>query len=65
MDKAGRTPLHEAARLGREGAVRALLAAGADPGAKDASGKTPEALAEEAHKDGAAALLAGALGHKN
>jgi ankyrin repeat protein len=40
-DEDGRTPLHWAADLGHAAAVRALLAAGADPDVQDAEGMTP------------------------
>lgn len=41
----GQTPLHVAAQDGRADVVRALLAAGADPGALDGRGDTPLDLA--------------------
>jgi ankyrin repeat protein len=41
----GTTPLHLAARFGREDAVKALLERGADPAAADESGQTPAAVA--------------------
>ena len=40
-DKYGCTPLHLAAKCGREAVIQALLAAGADTNAKDAGGHTP------------------------
>jgi ankyrin repeat protein len=39
-DAEGNTPLHEAAKAGAEGAVSALLAAGADPNATAGDGAT-------------------------
>ena len=46
-DEKGRTPLHLAAWFGKKpGVVDALLAAGADPAARDKSGKTPWDYAE-------------------
>lgn len=41
----GETPLHYAARLGRERVVRELIAAGADVAARDAKGRTAAAHA--------------------
>lgn len=41
VDGLGRTALHRAAEACRAGAVRALLAAGADPNARDCLGDTP------------------------
>jgi ankyrin repeat protein len=40
-------PLHEAARAGALDAVKALLAAGADPARRNAEGKTAHDLARE------------------
>ena len=48
-------PLHEAAALGDAALVAALVRAGADPGARDATGRTPLHLAQDA---GVAAVLA-------
>lgn len=44
-DTQGRTPLHEAARSGNEGAVLRLIEAGASIDAKDNACKTPLNLA--------------------
>ena len=44
--KTGRTPLHYAAQGGSERLIRALIAAGADPNAKDKAGDTPQDLAD-------------------
>ena len=46
-DEEGNTPLHFAAGYGRSGAVRALLAAKADPSTKNAQGKTAVDLIKE------------------
>ena len=47
-DEKGRTPLHLAAWLSKKsGVVTALLAAGADPAARDKAGKTPWDYAQE------------------
>jgi len=46
-DANGRTPLHLAARSGNPETVRALLEAGADPGARAEGGKLPADLAED------------------
>ena len=45
QDNAGCTPLHVAAQFGREAAMQALLAAGADTNAQDTCGGTPLHLA--------------------
>lgn len=44
-DGFGQTPLHHAAEAGALGAAQALLAAGADPNARDSRGDTPAILA--------------------
>jgi LSD1 subclass zinc finger protein len=46
QDVTGCSALHHAARLGRLTLVQKLLAAGADPAATDASGRTPAAWAQ-------------------
>jgi ankyrin repeat protein len=51
------TPLHEAARAGAIDVVRLLLAAGADPIARDEDDRTPRELAEREQRHEAAALL--------
>ncbi len=57
-DDFGYTPLHNAARVGSEPIVLALLRAGADPGAVDAYGVTPLHLAcRRGHAGAAAALI--------
>lgn len=48
-DLQGRTALHEACSQGDAGAVRALLAAGADANLRDVHGNTPLMLAVNAH----------------
>jgi ankyrin repeat protein len=45
LDFTGRTPLHLAARRGRVDAVKALVAAGADPSRKDFDGHSPMDMA--------------------
>lgn len=56
-DHAGRTPLHEAARRGRYGAVKVLLQAGADIKARNAAGLTPFQAAVRAHHRAVAKLI--------
>ena len=53
----GRTALINAAARGNTEVVHELLAAGADPGLHDVSGKTARDWAEWAHKPGVVALL--------
>ena len=64
-NRAGRyTALHYAAILGDEVTTAALLAAGADPHAADASGESPLSIAREAGDDSpvAAAIVAWEVG---
>lgn len=56
----GATALHIAAGEGQVELVRLLLAAGADPAARDGDGRTPADVAAEANHAAAAALLQGA-----
>jgi ankyrin repeat protein len=55
----GETPLHYAARLGREKVLRVLVAAGADIHATDAKGRTPLDLARKKGLGEAARRLLG------
>jgi ankyrin repeat protein len=56
-DEHGNTPLIEAARLGHDDIVRALLIARADPQAKNDDGKTALMLASEGGHDDAVRAL--------
>ena len=56
----GRTALHEAALAGHADIVAALLAAGADPQARDGAGRTPWLEAARALRSGVVEQLAGA-----
>ena len=47
VDTGGVSPLHRAVRCRCTGAVRALLAHGADPGLRNKSGSTPVDLASQ------------------
>ena len=47
QDRKGRTPLHRATYEGRVAAVEALLEAGADPEARNRSGKTAFQIARK------------------
>jgi ankyrin repeat protein len=58
-DAAGRTALLRAVQAQQLGAVRLLLAAGADPARPDASGLTPRAAAQAGANAEIAALLTG------
>lgn len=53
----GYEPLHVAASVGFDWGVRTLLAAGADPTARDAEGRLPEEVAEKEDRQAAAGLL--------
>ena len=56
---AAATPLHDAAKAGNAAAISALLAAGADPNAKDKNGETPlHTAASRGHTAAISALLA-------
>jgi ankyrin repeat protein len=62
-DEHGNTPLIEAARLGHDDIVRALLIARADPKVKNADGKTALMLASEGgHDDTVKALTEAGAG---
>ncbi len=56
-DSTGQTALHKAAFLGYAAAIRALLRLKADPGVKDAAGRTPIDIARQSNKLGAAREL--------
>src|SRR5262249_46483279 len=56
------TPLHEAARADHVHIVRALLAAGADPGIRDPEGKTPLELAQERQHQSVISVFQSVLG---
>jgi ankyrin repeat protein len=59
-EESGATALHIAAGDGQVELVRLLLAAGADPAARNAEGRTPADVAAKAnHADAAALLRAG------
>lgn len=59
-----RTPLHDAASSGRASVVQVLLAAGADPSAKDAYGTTPLDVASLRGYPGVFKLLSLAVEHQ-
>lgn len=56
-DAFGWTPLHEAARIGSVGAVKLLLAHGADIRARNDDGQTPLDVARRSREPEAAAVL--------
>ena len=57
VDALGRTPLHHAVPRGGYRMALELLAAGADPGARDAFGRTPEQGMEDATYDSQSTLI--------